>query len=98
MHTCIHTHRGRCNLLECVLCKFDVKKHVHIYIHTYIHTCHTYIHAEADATFLSVSSADLTSKWLGESEKLVKMMFETARENKPSVCMSACMCICMYCV
>mmetsp|Transcript_25842 Transcript_25842/g.63725 ORF Transcript_25842/g.63725 Transcript_25842/m.63725 type:complete len:442 (-) Transcript_25842:200-1525(-) len=40
---------------------------------------------EAEATFLSVSSADLTSKWLGESEKLVKMMFETARENKPSI-------------
>lgn len=40
---------------------------------------------EADATFLSISSSDLTSKWLGESEKLVKMMFETARENRPAI-------------
>jgi len=40
---------------------------------------------EASSTFISVSSADLVSKWLGESEKLVRGMFEMARDNKPSI-------------
>jgi vacuolar protein-sorting-associated protein 4 len=32
-----------------------------------------------------MSSSDLVSKWQGESERLVKQMFEMARETKPSI-------------
>ena len=40
---------------------------------------------EADATFFSVSSSDLVSKWVGESEKMVRTLFEEARRLKPAI-------------
>jgi vacuolar protein-sorting-associated protein 4 len=40
---------------------------------------------ESRSVFFSVSSADLVSKWQGESERLVKALFETAREQRPAV-------------
>ncbi|KAE8448718.1 hypothetical protein EG329_008933 [Mollisiaceae sp. DMI_Dod_QoI] len=40
---------------------------------------------EANSTLFSISSSDVVSKWHGESERLIKTLFDLARENKPSV-------------
>ena len=39
---------------------------------------------EVDSVFFSISSADAVSKWFGESEQLVKYLFEMARAHKPA--------------
>lgn len=40
---------------------------------------------ECDATFLNADAASLVSKWLGESERLIKELFGLAREESPSI-------------
>ncbi|CBK24165.2 uncharacterized protein [Blastocystis hominis] len=40
---------------------------------------------ESNAFFFSVSSSTLTSKWVGESEKIVRALFRVAYRNQPSI-------------
>uniref|UniRef100_UPI0037E84F14 spastin-like isoform X1 n=1 Tax=Semicossyphus pulcher TaxID=241346 RepID=UPI0037E84F14 len=41
--------------------------------------------SESNATFFSISAASLTSKYVGEGEKLVRALFSVARELQPSI-------------
>ena len=39
---------------------------------------------EANATFFSISASSLTGRWVGESEGMVRAMFEVARSRQPA--------------
>src|SRR3954468_22645974 len=41
--------------------------------------------AQAHCSFYPVSGADVMSKWVGESEQNISRLFESARENRPSI-------------
>jgi SpoVK/Ycf46/Vps4 family AAA+-type ATPase len=40
---------------------------------------------ESNSTFFSIQSSSLTSKWYGESEKLVRALFQVAKAKAPSI-------------
>eukprot|EP00834_Sanchytrium_tribonematis_P001584 NODE_40_length_35084_cov_0.543519.p8 type:complete len:439 gc:universal NODE_40_length_35084_cov_0.543519:4171-2855(-) len=41
--------------------------------------------SECDSTFFSVSASSMTSKWIGESEKLVRALFAVAKAKQPTI-------------
>jgi spastin len=41
--------------------------------------------SQCDATFFNISASVLTSKFVGEGEKIVRALFEIAREKQPSI-------------
>ena len=43
------------------------------------------IASQAGATFFSISASSLTSKWVGEGEKMVRALFAVARCQQPAV-------------
>ena len=43
------------------------------------------IATQCQSTFFNISASILTSKWMGESEKLVKVLFDVAKERQPSI-------------
>ncbi|KAL2920156.1 putative 26S proteasome subunit yta6 [Polyrhizophydium stewartii] len=43
------------------------------------------IASQAQATFFNISSSSLTSKWVGDGEKMVRALFAVARVHQPSV-------------
>ena len=43
------------------------------------------IAAENEMTFFNISIADILSKWVGESERIIKEIFRQANERRPSI-------------
>ena len=60
-----------------------------VFAHTFTGTGKTLIGKaiahESGATFFSISSSSLTSKWIGEGEKLVRTLFAVAAYKEPAV-------------
>ena len=41
--------------------------------------------SESDRAFFNISASSLTSKYVGEGEKLVRSLFTAARQRQPSI-------------
>jgi len=41
--------------------------------------------AQASCSFFALSGTELTSKWLGETEKKIRSLFRAAREARPAI-------------
>jgi SpoVK/Ycf46/Vps4 family AAA+-type ATPase len=72
--------------------KFLVDRHAHLYAMLSLFNTGTgktligkAIAHESGATFFSISSSSLTSKWIGEGEKLVRTLFAVAAYREPAV-------------
>ena len=48
-------------------------------------TCAKALASEAGSVLFNITASCLTSKFLGEGEKLVKTLFQMARERAPSI-------------
>jgi len=40
---------------------------------------------ESNCKFFNITAATLTSKWIGEAEKLVRTLFTVARHHQPAI-------------
>lgn len=43
------------------------------------------IASQSKSTFFSISASSLTSKWIGDGEKMVRVLFAVARSYQPAV-------------
>lgn len=41
--------------------------------------------SQSKSTFFSISASSLTSKWIGDGEKMVRALFQVARVHQPAV-------------
>ena len=41
--------------------------------------------SECDCTFFSISASSITSKWVGDAERIMRTLFNLAREKSPSI-------------